>query len=52
MQLTTDKRFDPTKAAELLLEIAREHSLQPILQKLVEHGSERTEYVFTQVWLI
>src|SRR5678816_3916600 len=52
MEPTSDKRFDPHRAAQLLLEIAQEHSLEPILRKIVEHGAERTEYVFTQVWLI
>jgi transcriptional regulator with GAF, ATPase, and Fis domain len=52
MEPTSDKRFDPHRAAQLLLEIAKEHSLGPILKKIVEHGAERTEYVFTQVWLV
>ncbi len=51
MEPASDKRFDPLGAAQLLLEIAHEHSLEPILGKTVEHGLERTEYVFTQVWL-
>ena len=52
MEPASDKRFDPLRAAQLLMEIAHEHSLEPILRKIVEHGAARTEYVFTQVWLI
>src|SRR5271166_1021947 len=48
----SDTRFDPHRAAQLLLEPAQERSLEPILKKIVEHGAERTEYVFTQVWLV
>jgi transcriptional regulator with GAF, ATPase, and Fis domain len=48
----SDKRFDPNLAAQLLMEIAHEHSLGAILSKIVEHGSERTEYAFAQVWLV
>src|SRR5512138_2800932 len=52
MEPNSDRRFDPHLAAQLLMEIAQEHSLEPILKKIVEHGAERTEYVFTQVWLV
>jgi len=37
---------------QLLLEIAQERLVEPILKEIVEHGSERSEYVFTQVWLV
>lgn len=52
MEPNSDRRFDPHLAAQLLLELAQEHSLEPILRKIVEHGAERTEFVFSQVWLI
>ena len=34
------------------MEIAQERSLDPILKRIVEQGSEGTEYVFAQVWLV
>jgi len=36
----------------LLLEIAQERSVEPLLKKIVERAVERTEFVFSQVWLI
>ena len=56
MEPTSDKRsdtrFDPHLAAQLLLDIAQEKSLQPLLRKLVDFAVERTAFVFSQVWLI
>jgi len=52
MEPTSDKRFDPHLPAQLLLEIAQEKSVQPILDKIVQRGAEESEYVFAQVWLI
>jgi transcriptional regulator with GAF, ATPase, and Fis domain len=52
MEPTSDRRFDPHLAAQFLLEIAQEQSVEPVLKKIVEHGAERTEFVVTQVWLI
>jgi len=49
---TKDKRFDPHLGVQLLLEIARERSAEPILKRIVEYAVERTEFVFSQVWLI
>jgi transcriptional regulator with GAF, ATPase, and Fis domain len=49
---TTDKRFDAHLGVQLLLEIAQERSVEPILKKLVECAVERTQFVFSQVWLI
>jgi len=49
---TSDTRFDPHSGVQLLLEIARERSVEPILKKIVEYAVERTEFVFSQVWLI
>jgi transcriptional regulator with GAF, ATPase, and Fis domain len=49
---TSDNRFDPHSGVQLLLEIARERSVEPILKKIVEYAVERTEFVFSQVWLI
>ena len=49
---TSDRRFDPHFGAQLLLEIAQERSVEPLLKKVVERAVERTEFVFSQVWLI
>ncbi len=52
MEPTSDRRFDSHIGAQLLLEIAREHSVEPILKKIVESAVESAEFVFSQVWLI
>jgi transcriptional regulator with GAF, ATPase, and Fis domain len=52
MEPTSDRRFDTHSGVQLLLEIAREHSVEPILNKIVAYAVERTEFVFSQVWLI
>jgi formate hydrogenlyase transcriptional activator len=52
MEPTSDRRFDTHSGVQLLLEIAREHSVEPILNKIVEYAVERTQFVFSQVWLI
>ena len=38
MEPTSDKRFDPHSGAQLLLEIAQEQSVEPILKKIVEYA--------------
>ncbi len=52
MEPTSDKRFDPLLATQLLLEIAEERSVEPILRKLVDFAVERTAFAFSTVWLI
>jgi transcriptional regulator with GAF, ATPase, and Fis domain len=52
MQPTSEKRFDPHIGVQLLLEIAQERSVEPILKKVVERAVEHTEFVFSQIWLI
>src|SRR5512135_2391452 len=52
MEPTSDKRFDPHIGVQLLLDIAQERSVEPILKKIVECAVERTQFVFSQVWLI
>jgi hypothetical protein len=39
MEPTSDNRFDPNYAAQVLLEISHEQSLERLLQKLVERSS-------------
>jgi transcriptional regulator with GAF, ATPase, and Fis domain len=52
MESTSDRRFDTHSGVQLLLEIAREQSVEPILNKIVGYAVERTQFVFSQVWLI
>jgi transcriptional regulator with GAF, ATPase, and Fis domain len=49
---TSDKRFDPLGATRLLLEIAQERSVEPILNKVVSYAVEHTVFLVSQVWLI
>jgi transcriptional regulator with GAF, ATPase, and Fis domain len=52
MEPASDRRFDPLMATQLLLEIAQERSVQPILKKLVDFSVERTGFTFSTVWLV
>ena len=52
MEPNSSKGFDPLLAVQLLLEIAEEQAVKPILKKIVEQAAERTEFVFSQVWLV
>jgi transcriptional regulator with GAF, ATPase, and Fis domain len=52
MEPASDKRFDPHLGVQLLLDIAQERSVEPILQKIVACAVERTQFVFSQVWLL
>lgn len=52
MEPTSDRRFDPLLGVQLLLEIAQERSVEPILKKIVENAVESAQFVYSQVWLI
>jgi transcriptional regulator with GAF, ATPase, and Fis domain len=52
VETTSDARFDPNFALQLLLDIAHEHSLEQLLQKLVNHAVERPYMSCVQIWLI
>ena len=52
MEPTSDKRFDPHFGVQLLLDIAQERSVEPLLKKIVEAQWSATQFVFSQVWLI
>jgi transcriptional regulator with GAF, ATPase, and Fis domain len=52
MEATSDRRFDPNLGVRLLLEMAEEHSLEPILNKIVTRAVDHTQFVFSQIWLI
>ena len=44
--------FDQALALQLLLDIAQEQSLEPILKRIVAHAVKHSTFVFSQVWLI
>jgi transcriptional regulator with GAF, ATPase, and Fis domain len=52
MEPASDSRFDPNFAAQLLLDIAHEQSVEQLLQKLVHRAVERPDIACGQVWLI
>jgi len=52
MESTSDSRFDPNRAAQLLLDIAHEQSVEHLLKKLVERAVARPDIACVQVWLI
>jgi transcriptional regulator with GAF, ATPase, and Fis domain len=52
MESTSDSRFDPNYAAQMLLDIAHEQSVERLLQKLVRRAVERPNLACAQVWLI
>ncbi len=52
MALKSDNRFDPSFAAQLLVEIAHEKSLEKLLERLIEGVMERPYVVCGQIWLI
>src|SRR5512137_128174 len=52
MEPTSDSRFDPNYAAQILLDIAHEQSVEQLLQKLVHRAVERPDLACAQVWLI
>ncbi len=52
MESDSDSRFDPNVALQLLLDIAHEHSLEQLLQKVVSHAVQRPYMSCAQVWLI
>ncbi len=47
-----ESRFDPNFAAQILLEIAHEQSLERLLHKLIDRATERPHIACAQVWLI
>ena len=52
MESASDSRFDPNLAAQFLLEIAHEQSLESLLQKVVTGAVERPDVACVQIWLI
>lgn len=52
MEAASDRRFDPLRATQLLLEIAQERTVEPILNRIVEYAVDQAEFLVSQVWLI
>lgn len=52
MEATSDSRFDPNYAAQLLLEIAHEQSVTQLLHKLISQVVTRPNVACVQTWLI
>ncbi len=52
MESERDTRFDPNLAVQLLLDVAREHSLEQLLERLVTNSLKRPDLAFAQVWLL
>lgn len=52
MEPTSDSRFDPNYAVQMLLEAAHELSLEKVLQKLVTRAVARPDLAFVQVWML
>ncbi len=52
MEPASERRFDPNLAAQILLDIGNEQSLDHLLQKLVDRAVERPGLVCAQVWLV
>jgi transcriptional regulator with GAF, ATPase, and Fis domain len=52
MEPVSDSRFDPNVAAQILLDIAHEHSVDGLLLKLVNHAVTRPGIACVQIWLI
>jgi len=52
METVSDRRFDPLFGTQLLLELAQERSVGPILKKIVDRAVEQTQFAFSQIWLI
>ena len=52
MEPASDNRFDPNYAAQLLLDIAHEQSVEHLLRKLIHRTLERPDLACVQIWLI
>jgi hypothetical protein len=52
MEPTSDSRFDPNYAAQMLLDAAQELSLEKLLQKFVARAVARPDVAFGQIWML
>ncbi|HPA18641.1 MAG TPA: sigma 54-interacting transcriptional regulator [Verrucomicrobiae bacterium] len=52
MEPSSDSRFDPNYAVQMLLDAAQELSLENLLKKLVTRAVARPDVAFAQVWMV
>ncbi len=52
MEPTSDSRFDPNYAVQMLLDAALELSLEKLLKKFVTRAVARPDIAFAQIWMI
>ncbi len=52
MESASDSRFDPNYAAQMLLDIAHEQSVEHLLRKLIHRALERPDLACVQIWLV
>jgi transcriptional regulator with GAF, ATPase, and Fis domain len=52
VESNNDTRFNSNFATRLLLDIAHEHSVEHLLQKITRSAMERTDMACVQVWLL
>jgi len=52
MESTSDSRFDPNYAVQMLLDAAQELSLEKLLQKFVTRAVARPDVAFAQIWMV
>ncbi len=52
MESGSDLRFDPNVAAEMLVDVAQEQSLDRLLERLVNRAVERPDFACAQIWLV
>jgi hypothetical protein len=52
MEQNSDKRFDTNFAAQVLVDIAQERSLELLFHRLLERAMEALRLACVQVWLV
>ncbi len=52
MEPTSDSRFDPNYALQMLLDAAQELSLEKLLKKFVTRAVGRPDVAFAQIWMV
>src|SRR5512139_681432 len=52
MESTSDMRFDPNRAAQMLLDLAQERSIELLLNNVLEWAIQNPDLAFVQIWLI
>lgn len=52
MESTSDSRFDPNYAVQILLDAAHELSLEKVLKKFITRAVARPDIAFAQIWMV